>query len=441
MLKSLELDHLGPCNHLRFDFAQRLNVVTGDNGLGKSFILEVAWWALTRQWAGLPAWPRPEDVDRARIRASIKGKTGRNSSFDSSFDLTTGDWTPKSGRPTNPGLVLYAQVNGGFAVWDPERNYWKRAPSLGIEQPDRPPAYLFKPHDVWEGLRRTASTAEEAASRLKSTVMCRGLIEDWVTWQSGSTDEDRSAFAQLETVLRELSPGPEEILRPGEPVRVAFTSDQRKIPTVVMPYGEAVPAHYVSAGVRRVMALAYLMVWAWQAHVRACHEAKRPLTDRIVVLVDEIEAHLHPRWQRRILRSLLRVAEQLESKPKVQVVAATHSPLVLASLEPLFDAEQDRLWLYELDGGQVKAHAEPFEPKGDANGWLVSDVFDLDEPGSVEAEEAMTLAREVLRAASPSDAEVTTAEGALVAARLLMPGSALGARWAWFKKKRAEGRV
>ena len=32
------------------ELAPRLNVITGDNGLGKSFLLDVIWWALTRKW-------------------------------------------------------------------------------------------------------------------------------------------------------------------------------------------------------------------------------------------------------------------------------------------------------------------------------------------------------------------------------------------------------
>ena len=47
MLKSLELRDVGPADHLEIDFAPRVNLITGDNGLGKSFLLDVAWWALT----------------------------------------------------------------------------------------------------------------------------------------------------------------------------------------------------------------------------------------------------------------------------------------------------------------------------------------------------------------------------------------------------------
>ena len=51
----------------------------------------------------------------------------------------------------------------------------------------------------------------------------------------------------------------------------------------------------------------------------------------------------------------------------------------------------------------------------------------------------MRLARAVLIDDAATDARVDEAEAALVKARLIAPGSAFGARWAWFKKKRAEG--
>lgn len=34
-----------------FAFGERVNLITGDNGLGKSFVLDLAWWALTRSWS------------------------------------------------------------------------------------------------------------------------------------------------------------------------------------------------------------------------------------------------------------------------------------------------------------------------------------------------------------------------------------------------------
>ena len=45
-----------------------------------------------------------------------------------------------------------------------------------------------------------------------------------------------------------------------------------------------------------------------------------------VVMIDEIDLHLHPKWQRRVVNDLL------NAFPKIQFVATTHSPFVIQSL-------------------------------------------------------------------------------------------------------------
>jgi DNA repair ATPase RecN len=70
MLKSLKLRDIGPAPRLDVELADRLNIFTGDNGLGKTFILDIAWWALTGDWAGLPAGcDRASAKDFHEIRA------------------------------------------------------------------------------------------------------------------------------------------------------------------------------------------------------------------------------------------------------------------------------------------------------------------------------------------------------------------------------------
>lgn len=49
MLKSIHLKNVGPAPEMEMELAPRLNLITGDNGLGKSFLLDVAWWALADQ--------------------------------------------------------------------------------------------------------------------------------------------------------------------------------------------------------------------------------------------------------------------------------------------------------------------------------------------------------------------------------------------------------
>lgn len=53
MLEHLRLKNVGPASEMELELSPQLNVITGDNGLGKSFLLDVAWWALTRTWARL----------------------------------------------------------------------------------------------------------------------------------------------------------------------------------------------------------------------------------------------------------------------------------------------------------------------------------------------------------------------------------------------------
>ena len=52
MLKSIKLHGVGPVRDLSASFGERLNVITGDNGLGKSFLLDVCFWSLTGTWPG-----------------------------------------------------------------------------------------------------------------------------------------------------------------------------------------------------------------------------------------------------------------------------------------------------------------------------------------------------------------------------------------------------
>lgn len=47
-----------------------------------------------------------------------------------------------------------------------------------------------------------------------------------------------------------------------------------------------------------------------------------------VVLIDELDLHLHPRWQRRVIGDLKRTF------PMIQFIATTHSPFLIQALEP-----------------------------------------------------------------------------------------------------------
>ncbi len=376
MLRTLQFTDVGPGPSLAMEFKQRLNLLVGDNGLGKTFLLDAAWWALTRTWARGLIVPRPVPA-KPKISFSYSKVTPGLYEYRSTFDREVDQWRVQRGRPAIPGLILYAQVDGGFSVWDPARNYWKK------DAPERPNAFLFTSPEVWKGNKH-----------------CEGLIRDWASWQR----ENGAPFKNLKSVLRALSPSEEELLEPGK-LRKLFLDDPLRYPTLKMPYGEEVAVIHASAGMRRVIGLAYLLVWCWQEHLAASAHTGKPPAREIVFLIDEIDAHLHPKWQRRIVPSLLSVMEAMDSDETlaasqamaVQLIAATHSPLVLASAEPAFEEDLDGVFHLDLRDGQVHLEELQWSKQGDVVNWLVSETFGLRQGRSLQAEKAIEAAEAWMR--------------------------------------------
>lgn len=55
-------------------------------------------------------------------------------------------------------------------------------------------------------------------------------------------------------------------------------------------------------------------------------QSEKPLESEAVVLIDEVDLHLHPEWQRRVVGDLLRTF------PKTQFLLTTHSPFIIESI-------------------------------------------------------------------------------------------------------------
>lgn len=389
MLKHLKLTNVGPAD-ADLKFGDRLNLITGDNGLGKSFLLDIAWWAMTRKWpaevnpkltAGKIALPT-DRKKKAEIDFSFAGLSTPKANV-SVFEPRLQNWSVPRGRPANPGLVFYAMADGSFAVWDPARNYWR---SEAADTLDRPPAYVFSAKEVWEGLQRA-----------DGVWLCNGLIRDWASWQK----EKGRAFDKLVAVLSVLSPSPAEQLLPGGLTRISL-DDVRDMPTLKMPYGQDVAVVHASSGMRRIISLAYFLVWCWEEHLKAKELLGEEPEAKATFLVDEVESHLHPRWQRTVIPALMNVMGKLTASAEVQLIAVTHSPLVMASVEPRFDEQRDAWWDLDLLSRQdastptVTFSKRQFLRLGDVSRWLVSEAFDLGSARSLEAEEALSQAAAIL---------------------------------------------
>lgn len=396
MLERLSFKNLGPSAAMSLDFGDRLNILTGDNGLGKTFILDAAWWALTRTWAdGKQLEPPVRATKTPELSYSIHGGVKGPREISCKYDLKVGKWRIKQGRPPIPGLVVYARVDGGFSVWDPARNYWKEKDASPEEDRERPSSFQFTRRQVWSGLWRTE---ESEKKRLSDDLLCRGLVEDLVTWW-----QQKGAEWQLfENILAALSSDKNCPLTMGEPV--SAVRGLVKVPTLKVPYSkEPIRVTESSAGVRRILSLAYILVWAWLTHKEEVEAFPKRATkaQRLILLFDEIETHLHPEWQRRLLPGLLAALESSLLKDAgvhVQIIGTTHAPLVLASLEPFFNESTDRFFTIEPDKQRgVKIEEREWALQGDALNWLVSEAFGLKQGRSVEGQIAVEAAEAWMR--------------------------------------------
>ena len=91
-------------------------------------------------------------------------------------------------------------------------------------------------------------------------------------------------------------------------------------------------------------------------------DAENPLHEEAVVLVDEIDLHLHPKWQRDLVPTLSKIF------PKVQFIVTTHSPHVLQSMEDV------NLYVLRRDAESGEIEAERSNVTN-FTGWTVEEIL------------------------------------------------------------------
>lgn len=118
-----------------------------------------------------------------------------------------------------------------------------------------------------------------------------------------------------------------------------------------------------------------------------------PLLGEGVVLIDEVELHMHPSWQRQVLRKLR------ETFPNIQFIITTHSPIVLNEVDENFKvfflqnngAENKLIEFNRMDGFDANYILEEFMGTKSTNAKteaLINDIYRLiDKKQYEEAEE------------------------------------------------------
>lgn len=85
-----------------------------------------------------------------------------------------------------------------------------------------------------------------------------------------------------------------------------------------------------------------------------------PLQGEGIVMIDEVDLHLHPKWQHDLIDKLVKTF------PKVQFILTTHSPLIVSD-------RQDIL-VYSLDNGELQQMPNVY---GEDANTLLNDIFDV----------------------------------------------------------------
>lgn len=134
--------------------------------------------------------------------------------------------------------------------------------------------------------------------------------------------------------------------------------------------GSFIPLERLSEGYRSVFALVADVARELLREFRSLEDAEA------VVLIDEIDTHLHPRWKMRIMPSLRRAL------PGVQFIVTTHDPLCLRGMD---DGEVVVLQRDEM-GRIVQLEGLPSIKGMRADQLLISDYFGLSSTVDPEAE-------------------------------------------------------
>ncbi len=148
------------------------------------------------------------------------------------------------------------------------------------------------------------------------------------------------------------------------------------------------------------LSLGYKTMVAWMVDLAArmferYPDSDNPLAEPAIVLVDEIDLHLHPKWQRRIFEYLS------DRFPQTQFVVTAHSPLVVQSAP--VDAN---IVLLRREGDHVIVDNE----QSSVQGWrldqiLTSELFGIKSARGIDVEKKLEERKNLLSRKSLSEQE------------------------------------
>lgn len=335
-LKTITLHNFRCFSDLEVNFNNRLTVVVGNNGAGKSTVLEAAAIAagtLTAAMDGLtnygikksdahykcfelgsnvdiqPQFPveitAVGDIDGKEVAwsRSLNSAKGRGS-LASAKELTAiaGKYQERM-RRGDKGLILpIISYYGTGRLWEQHRG---------------------KKDDTFEKNNRSNGYTDSLDGAANDNLMLKWFQK--MTIQQLQRGQEIPEFIAVRMALEQVFAS----ITGCSDVKVQFNLDMNEIEVLYFDTNNVhvrIPISQLSDGYKCTISLiadiAYRM-----AILNPQLLDKVLIETEGIVLIDEIDLHLHPAWQKRILKDLLEIF------PKVQFIVSTHAPEVINSVK------------------------------------------------------------------------------------------------------------
>ena len=316
-------------------FQPGFNLVVGNNGAGKTTVLEALAVCVSEYVRAGARGPdvRPFKKDAIRIGAASLdvecGFVGNGSSYRFVLHKPRGQ-TEGTGKKGFIGSQL-----AGDSRLD------KTSQSVGCadqaEPEGRPLGVLYSTARAVPRERPPRSLGARSVA-YKDALLDReiglGYFASWLSMkQSVDVERNQQALTAVQSAVRRFLPGYDNL-------RLSGADDSTLL---IDRRGETLAVRQLSHGERGILAVMLDLTWR-MGHLNS--ELTDPAGEAgAVVLIDEIDLHLHPKWQRQIVRKLT------ETFPRCQFIATTHSPQIIG------EVEHDRIQILTEDEAYSPPHS------------------------------------------------------------------------------------
>lgn len=328
-----------------FQFHKSFNLVIGENGTGKTSLLRAVAIALG-------GWAHAY-IKNAKNLRPIEDDEIREIQIDGRFDKTKSTKIRASGsakivdrgdeikdvsatwsRSRSEGNS-YTLLQGGIQYGDYPKIYNLNFDAMGSDilkyieagnEFDLPLIAFYECNRLWlpDNELNAISSAKAQYSRFDPYVDCfhtgadHQAIGEWIL-----KHELASAQQKKETpVLASIKAAAISALEGC--IGLQFNFEEGRI-VLDFESGLSIPFEHLSDGQRTILGL-FCDIARRVAILNPHMEAEASLKTKGVVLIDELDLHLHPKWQRKIIENLQNCF------PNMQFICSTHSPFLIQSL-------------------------------------------------------------------------------------------------------------